>query len=845
MTPVELQNAIARVLDAAGFDVNQEVSISGAKIDILAQRRGAAIPDIYCIECTVSHVDVDKLGKDMTHFSVIQKQHPDYRCIMISLSSFAPLTRERATSSGIHCWTYSEFRKKFIATSAYEELVVGPSARDPIRKTPADPNLARPLWQELAELQQAYQPPSLVLKPNKQNTPSKTEQALDWFDAWLTSPKRNWVSLIGDYGTGKTALTRMLLLRWMHRFQKTGDYLPIRIELKDFATKFDYEGLLIHFWKSHHLDAMPIRALEMLISEGRVVFILDGYDEMAQNLSLMDRRNCLIALTKAISGSSTGIITSRPNYFTEAEELRIVELLYGRKGNSRLHRLEHQAIVEEGEVDSFLKRYYLERNDARLADLSREQVDNLLDRRLGHDTTLLKNVRNLLSNIYGLPTSPQPSEQSLATKPVIVTYLLEIAENLEGLSLEPYKPLDDWGIYQLIVDKLGLRDKNRTSGIVTIAERRQFLQRLAVDMTTTKRAFSDRKQMLEHVHNLFGKEIRRETESAAQEELYFSDLRSSASLTSQEERWSFSHNSLREFLVAEALVESIISGNNRHIQSFRQIIPTQGLLRFLAAAFDHHPTLFDLLKTASIINQEAILNIFTPVLSLRHKTQAINFLEELIPERRITEVILSDVLLEQTHIKGWRFNETIFDRCSFTGTKFESCTFVNCEFSDCNLEHVKFEGCEFDNPKMDSNHCRGLKFTNTSLIDENLRAIDTGRSLIDDDTARAYFRYSGATIAPGRHLNKYQFYRQWDDFEKVIFQLVKEHGARQRIGLTQKGGVADPTWTNSLVDVLVNKSLCVEDRARDLVEVDGAHWAEVSRMLEGHLPDFIEKLFRH
>ena len=616
MTPTELHGAIVTVLEASGYEVQSEVAIHGAKIDILARRKGAPIPETYCIECTVSHVDVDKLGKDSTHFLVVQKHFPHYHCVMISALGFAPLTRERAQEGGIHCWTFAEFRKMFIATVAYEEFVVGPSERDAVSAAKADPNLPRPLWQELRDLEYVYQEPSISIKRGRAGSPpsAPSDKALGWFDTWLESPTRHWVSLIGDYGTGKTALTKVLLLRWMRKFRIDGKFLPIRIELRDFATKFDYEGLIIHFWRRHGLDTLPLRALEMLIEEGRVVFLLDGYDEMAQNLSIIDRRNCLLALTKAISGKSTGLITSRPNYFTEAEELRVVELLYGK--GKKLHRLDQIAVAQETDVDALLQRYYLERQDARMADLTRDQVDRLLERRLGREPQMLANVQALIGNIYGLPAATTSTEQALATKPVVVTYLLDIAENLTGIQLDAYRPLDDWGIFMLILDKLVLRDAGRTSGIVTQGERRQFLQRLAVALTAGHRPYADREMMLELVHALFGREIRRagEGDIAAQEELYFADLRSSASLTSSEERWGFSHSSLREFLVAEAFVEAVVSAPAGSLKPFAGIEPSQGTIRFLAAAFAHRSDFFECLKVAIGTDPEVVLNVhFAPL----------------------------------------------------------------------------------------------------------------------------------------------------------------------------------------------------------------------------------------
>ncbi len=56
--------------------------------------------------------------------------------------------------------------------------------------------------------------------------------------------------------------------------------------------------------------------------------MLDGYDEMAQFLNARERRACLSALAELAADGARGILTSRPNYFTETEELNVFEALY-------------------------------------------------------------------------------------------------------------------------------------------------------------------------------------------------------------------------------------------------------------------------------------------------------------------------------------------------------------------------------------------------------------------------------------------------------------------------------------------------------------------------------------
>jgi hypothetical protein len=849
LTPNELHGAVAQILDSAGYDVSNTVSIAGAEFDIIARRRNAPTPDVYCIEVTVSNIDNTKYGKDLTHFVMAPKLiDPAVKCVLISASGFAPRTKERAEEANIYCWTYDEFRRLFMPTSAYERYVLGPPEEDPIRSAPKESFRPRPFWLEVEDLQGEYQDPTIQVISGKNDT-VVSPSALAWFDAWLAKPEseRRWVSLVGDYGSGKTALTKVLLRRWMRDYRRGGTILPIRIELRDFARKFDFEGLLIHFWRSHQLSqSLPLDALQLLIDEGRVVFLLDGYDEMAQNLSLVDRRDCLIALAKAISGRSVGLITSRPNYFTMAEELRVVEVLYSRAQRG-IHRLDRAILLREATIDEFFTRHYDERTEVHLNDLMPQQVATLLDVRLSGEPEMRKSVATILDGIYNMQGG-----QSLGAKPVVITYLLEVAEKLNGVELNEYRPLNDWGIYRLVVDKLVLRDQDRTSGVVAPSERRAFLQAMAVELSKSRKPSLGKPEMLRIVRSLFEHALRRhgDAERDVQEDLFFADLRNSGSLTASEEAWSFSHNSLREFLVAEAWVE-LLQGTlvraERSIVRYADFVSmpiTQGIVRFLSSAEGHYSALISAHVMAQSINAEAVLNVALPVASQFTPEQFSSRLKLLVPSQNIVGIIISALALKDVVLDGWSFRDVVFDSVDLSGTTFRQCSFVNCEFYSVRfvdasvvvstMEGCLFESCVFSGGNFESSKCRNVV---AKLCEVQGRAVE-GRPVL------AFFAFRGATVVPDDGVNPWCWHRRWSDFEKLCRELQKDRGWVQYRGLTQRGGIDDPQWSRSVVDALIAKDIIEINQGRELVRLAGEHVRELEEFEAGRLPDYLSRLFR-
>ena len=335
--------------------------------------------------------------------------------------------------------------------------------------------------------------------------------------------------------------------------------LPLRIELREFANQFNARGLLHHFLDHHGLGHISLDFVFSLIRSGRVILILDGYDEMAQYLHARERRACLEALAQLSAGGAKGIITSRPNYFTETEEFQMYEVLYSslEYGKYSLSADAVELLKKERQVDQLLERF-IDRYERALKDLTPEQTEKLISRVLFDDEEGRSVVLGILSRIFR--RSEERDDISLSGKPVIVSYLLEVVEGLKsGNPVEGAESLTEWQIYKLIVDQLMLRDFQRSPEI-SPDRRRSSLQKLAVKLSQRGRPAIEEEEFKDLVAGEYHNDIRRLSSEAqpSRVESLFADLRSSATLTrgGTEERygWRFSHNTLREFLSAEALV---------------------------------------------------------------------------------------------------------------------------------------------------------------------------------------------------------------------------------------------------------------------------------------------------
>lgn len=541
-----LPAAVSALFQLNNYEVEGPVQIHGAEVDLVATPVGDPFGSRVYIEATIEHVDNDKYGKDIGKLALIGERDPSARRLIVSSRGFSLPVRERAAATRIDTLTYDELYAKFERFEPYLKAILedGPMADD------------------LAALDSIYEEPSFVDTHGH-------DPATEWLTTWYKEPRSEhpWLITVGEYGTGKTALTRVSLRRWLsdHRHNPSLP-IPFRIELRDFTRQFDANGLLHHFLDHNSLGHVPIDFVWSLIRSGRVVLLLDGYDEMAQYLSARERRVCLEALAELASGGARGLLTSRPNYFSEAEEFHLFDVLY-RDLDSRSPLAASNVLniaQRELALDELIEGQFLNRHERALQDLTASQTEDLVGRILADDGQGAAVVVEILRRVFR--TDDEGAERSLSGKPVIISYLLEVVEQLKALASESAsRALTEWDVYTLVVDQLMLRDLKQ-AGRVLPERRRRFLHSLALWLSQKDNAVASESDFRELIQKEFKRDLQRydSTQRQAEVENLFDDLRRSGTLTrSVDPRrpgWRFSHNSLREFLLSEHLIEALERG---------------------------------------------------------------------------------------------------------------------------------------------------------------------------------------------------------------------------------------------------------------------------------------------
>ena len=836
-TPHSLPEAVRALFELNNYTVEGPKEIHGAEIDLIATPKSDPFASSVYIEVTVEYVDTEKYGKDLTKLSMVRELDPTSHRLIVSSEGFSVPVRERAAVAGIKTLTYTELFARFERFEPYVKAVTSHEHQ---------------LGGELMHLNSIYE------EPNFQDALG-SERATEYLSEWrLTDTQRRWLVLVGEYGTGKTALTKILQYRWTVDYQRHAGFpIPFRIELRDFTRQFDARGLLHHFLDKNQLGHVPIDFVFSLIRSGRIVLLLDGYDEMAQYMHARERRACLEALAQLAADGARGVLTSRPNYFTQLEELQVLEHLYASLKSDALSVAEREIADREQAVDRLFEAHILSRHERALKDLDPEQTESLVSRVLADDPEGRDAVLNVTRRVFREVESG--ATVALSGKPVIISYLLEVVEGLKVGRATEASRLTEWQVYKLILDQLMLRDYKQSPHLLP-ARRRAVLHTLSEYLSKRHTPVITETEFREIVRREFRNELRSIDQEQREEyvERHFADLRRSTTLTrgaiGHESGWRFSHNSLREFLLTEFLSDRLLAGTphmgsvpiSDAMRLFAASRPAADRVRILGMLRQLWPERANLITLGSMLSLywDGLWGVATPP-------------DEMIAAHELLRLVTgTPANASKTSLSGIRVSSEI-QPAELTAAEFAECELLDIDFSFANLKRASFRGSLLQGVRFTRANLSETNFSEAVLEDVELSGAilkganflkvadstptiivesagaDTGRERFEGKYAIGYLRFHGAvtdevpTHFVLRHHAKYAI------VDKIIRRL-SEQAVRQRRGLVQRGAAQrDTRFAGRFVKHLFAQGYVQQPKNRtDLLEVTDVGREVFTRMIE-------------
>ena len=149
-----------------------------------------------------------------------------------------------------------------------------------------------------------------------------------YVDQWLDDPAKEHLSVLGEFGTGKTWFALHYAWVALQRYQDAKrrglerPRVPIVVPLRDYAKAVTVESLFSEFFFRKHEILKTYSVFEQLNRMGKLLLIFDGFDEMAARVNRQAMIDNFWELAKVVVPGAKAILTCRTEHFPDAIEGR-------------------------------------------------------------------------------------------------------------------------------------------------------------------------------------------------------------------------------------------------------------------------------------------------------------------------------------------------------------------------------------------------------------------------------------------------------------------------------------------------------------------------------------------
>ncbi|MEM7077137.1 MAG: pentapeptide repeat-containing protein [Pseudomonadota bacterium] len=286
---------IEKLLDLLGYAVERGPQIGDTQVDLIASNVAALDELTYFVECDDGSVGIEVVEKVDALLARPEAVERGARGMIIA-PRFTPAALSGAKTRGLQCYTPQDLEDRLFDFGPY-------------------------LAQLRSDFEQSRLSTCYVTQYLKND---EDTSLLDHGQAWSTGRGSALWVLLGDYGTGKTAFTQRFAYHLAQRLETDPRApIPLLINLRDYPNKTSLESVLEeHLVKSTGKRGRSGAVLH-LIEQGRVVLLLDSFDEMgtaAVGVRVAEQFRQLAQPTAA-GGDPRVLITCREEFFREQRDV--------------------------------------------------------------------------------------------------------------------------------------------------------------------------------------------------------------------------------------------------------------------------------------------------------------------------------------------------------------------------------------------------------------------------------------------------------------------------------------------------------------------------------------------
>lgn len=454
-----LRNEAASYLEAVYGNARIEVMVAGKKVDIVCEtREHGKVTDLYVeVKDYSGHLSRSDAAQIFADYSGIIGQGRSGRLLLVTRNGLSPSAQAFVDSQPLMFHqTIWELEDNALGLLPYVEAQARLFDEEGLRSyyIPARARLADYSEDQIRSLNEADVPLFGAVQD------------------WLVERNAPPLAILGGYGAGKSSFAKRLLSDQAEKaLADPSARRPVLIKLGNITRSAGLDSLLGSLFTSEYeVRGYSFRRFKELNAKGRLLIILDGFDEMKHAMTWTEFRNEIAELNALNEGDSRVILLGRPSAFTSDDEH--MEVLRGRRrvsgGTRRLHdwpefREYELAPFTRAERETFVTQFLeaAERERHRDADIAFDPVG----------------IAKRASEVNALADQ----EDEVFGKPVHARILVELALD-PGFDLQSFAAgVTRWTLYSEFFGLLARRETLKPARSPIEAESRLvFLRRVAV-----------------------------------------------------------------------------------------------------------------------------------------------------------------------------------------------------------------------------------------------------------------------------------------------------------------------------------------------------------------------------
>jgi WD40 repeat protein/MinD-like ATPase involved in chromosome partitioning or flagellar assembly len=637
----QFEEDVAELLRLLGYQVKVNVLREGSQVDIKAVfRQGPLLDTHFVVECKDHRQSTPVDDVRSLHSRVAASAKRGALGLLVSRAGFTAEARAHAEALGV------------IRLATYDELVASlVDLRD------YHTSLIRNY--EGTRLEPLYVPPDA-----REEGKEEREPAWDIVADWLSQPEQPFLAMLGDYGTGKTCLSRRLAHRLARQFRDDAKARqPILIELKEVPQAFSLETVLAdHFQKNN--VRVDVRAVTFALEQGNFVLIIDGFDEMAIRMDWRATVENLRQILRAAAGKAKVLLTCRTEFFKDRTK-------------------EQEALRDGGGSALYQEIYGVKGRIAYLCDFSDEQVDDYVGRACGERAG---EVREVIRRM--------PSLQEISGRPVMLDMIVTSAPQLARLGSD----VTVGGLYEVYTEKW--RRTNDPRLRLTREGREALVQELAFQLWQSGEPRLHHSRLSGVLRQYLKGKIQTETEF----EIADQEVRTASFLTRDPEgNYGFSHRSFLEFFLAQRIVASDF---DLRVKPLSEAVI--GFLKDLAGVDRVFGAVERVLQAPYLAGvSENALGVAVGIGRYPERVQ--------LAGAKLAGVNLVGASLAKASLAGADFSDASLGLADLSGADLRQANLTRAMMAGCSLVGADLEEARLAGADLDRAHCQGANFRRADL----------------------------------------------------------------------------------------------------------------------------------